>query len=408
MRTASMSMFEIYIFVSVIGGILTLIFSIIAFIFAIKEGAEKSTIFSVLVALISAVIAILSYVNITVPIPTILPLNNETETYIDSVEITIKSDKSFLIKTYYTLDGTDPKNGELYKDIFSVSKSTTVCARNKFLWMWSEPEERPYIINKDNNEINSNDETYLDTISQQVLGQTKIENNDNTEEEFQVQQYPDDYTIFWEDEVFGKLMKKALHKEDITYGDVKNIKKMSISDEKIIVDEDEPFMYVKIEDRTQFITLSDLKYFPLLSSLTIYNFQSLNCDIFENSNCLANLNDLSIFTELQPYQIVQLTKLQKITSLSINYSNISMEDLKNISRIKNLDHLSLTCCNITDIHPIAKMTQLYYLNLSRNKISNIDALNNLSNLKEVILYDNKITDFSSVSHVEKVITIHEE
>lgn len=90
-----MSMFEIYIFISVVGGILTLIFSIIAFIFAIKEGTEKSTIFSALAALISAIIAILSYVNINVPIPTILPLNNETENYVNNIEITIKSDKYF-------------------------------------------------------------------------------------------------------------------------------------------------------------------------------------------------------------------------------------------------------------------------------------------------------------------------
>lgn len=98
--------------------------------------------------------------HISVPSPVILPLNNETETYANSLEITIDSEKIILLKTYYTLDGTDPKNGEFYKDIITTSESTSICARNNFLWMWSEPVERPYIINKSNdntgNEFNDN------------------------------------------------------------------------------------------------------------------------------------------------------------------------------------------------------------------------------------------------------------
>lgn len=88
-----MSEFEISVFASIICIIITVIFSIIALICAIIEGAAKSTIYSTMAALFSALVTAISYKDIVVPMPIILPLNSETETYIDNVEVSIKSDK---------------------------------------------------------------------------------------------------------------------------------------------------------------------------------------------------------------------------------------------------------------------------------------------------------------------------
>lgn len=83
-------MFEIYVFISVIFGFLTLLFSISAVVSVIREGASKSTILSALATALSAGFAIISYCNINIPAPVILPLNNKTEIYNDNLEITIE------------------------------------------------------------------------------------------------------------------------------------------------------------------------------------------------------------------------------------------------------------------------------------------------------------------------------
>lgn len=137
-------MFEFYVILSIIFGFLTLLFAIFSIVCVIKEGAAKSTKLSAIATLFSAFFSVFSYMNITVPKPVILPLNNEINTYTDSLEVIIKLDKYNLLKTYYTLNGKDPEEGEVYKDTIVVSESTTVCARNKFLWMWSDISQSTY------------------------------------------------------------------------------------------------------------------------------------------------------------------------------------------------------------------------------------------------------------------------
>lgn len=172
-----MSEFEISVFASIICIIITVIFSIIALICAIIEGAAKSTIYSTMAALFSALVTAISYKDIVVPMPIILPLNSETETYIDNVEVSIKSDKSNYLKIYYTLDGNDPEDkGHLYKDPIYITKSTTVCARIKFLWMWSEWTRESYKFEKilyDNQAIHSHSET------SSLLNNSPDKNNDS-------------------------------------------------------------------------------------------------------------------------------------------------------------------------------------------------------------------------------------
>lgn len=53
-----------------------------------------------------------------------------------------------LDKIYYSLDGSDPKYGELYSEPIIILESTTVCAKSNFLWLWSDVSTVTY--NKQN------------------------------------------------------------------------------------------------------------------------------------------------------------------------------------------------------------------------------------------------------------------
>ena len=146
-----MSTFEIYVGLTIICGIFSLTFLFIAFILLIKEKPKPkpNAIFSAFAGIFSGLCAFLASINISIPTPVILPLNNETTTYVDSLEVTIKPVKSNLLETYYTLDGEDPEeNGKIYEEAITITDSTTVCARNKFLGKWSEIVINPYVIEK--------------------------------------------------------------------------------------------------------------------------------------------------------------------------------------------------------------------------------------------------------------------
>lgn len=132
----------------IISGILitlTIIFSFCAIIYMIKEGVEKSTKLSAFASLFAAVCTFLSLINFEIPSPVISFTNNEVETNNNSIEIIISSSEGDpFITTYYSLDGSDPKNGTKYEKGIDISQSTNVSARNKFFWWWSEKAEGEY------------------------------------------------------------------------------------------------------------------------------------------------------------------------------------------------------------------------------------------------------------------------
>ena len=70
-----------------------------------------------------------------VPAPTIYPLDNEARVYNETAKVYMNSYP--FLTTYYTLDGSDPEFGYIYKDEFTITKTTTVSAKNKFLIFWS-------------------------------------------------------------------------------------------------------------------------------------------------------------------------------------------------------------------------------------------------------------------------------
>lgn len=128
----------------IISIILPIMFAIVTFFFlyrAFKHTEDKSNRLNVLAAIGSLVLTIYFGINIKPPVPVILPLDNDTRIYSDSAEITIESGG---FDIYYSLDGSDPKNGRKYENPIIITNSTTVSARSKFLWRWSEPNKSAY------------------------------------------------------------------------------------------------------------------------------------------------------------------------------------------------------------------------------------------------------------------------
>lgn len=101
---------------------------------------NRSMLLSVGCAIFS-VIGTLFTLFTSIPTPTIYPLNTEATIYNGTAKVDIKSYPIFTI--YYSLDGSDPKDGNIYTDSFTITETTTVAARNRFMHLfWSDPPSK--------------------------------------------------------------------------------------------------------------------------------------------------------------------------------------------------------------------------------------------------------------------------
>ena len=143
------------IIIIVVVDILCVLFSGFALTCSQKEKGEKSIIFGGIVVFLCAVSTLLGFlVNISVPKPVILPLDNEAQSYSDEVEVTLTSERG---EIYYTLDGSDPMYGKRYEGTINLAETTTVSARSKSLFKWSEIEKSMYRVeSKEENLSNTN------------------------------------------------------------------------------------------------------------------------------------------------------------------------------------------------------------------------------------------------------------
>ena len=125
-----------------------------------KDNKRKYDNLVMLISLIASIFSAFGtfYTLFTsVPSPTIYPLNNEARVYDGTAEVYF--DTSPLLTTYYSLDGSDPKDGYKYTGKFTITETTTVVARNRFLYIfWSKPEHSTYKFENVQNTI----VTYVD------------------------------------------------------------------------------------------------------------------------------------------------------------------------------------------------------------------------------------------------------
>lgn len=137
--------------------VLSAIFSVLSIIFFavayIKNKKNDPNIYVIIASLFSAFVAMISIFNINVPEPTIYPLDNESKIYSD-VLLEINIDGGDFYETYYSLDGSDPKDGSIYESPITISETVTICVRNKFLFWWSDISQKTFELNKEISEQN--------------------------------------------------------------------------------------------------------------------------------------------------------------------------------------------------------------------------------------------------------------
>lgn len=169
--------FKTLAILNIIFAIITIVSLCLFIMSIIKNDTKKTKKLEVFLFIISTFMSIIIYQNITIPPPTIYPLDSETQTYNKFVLVTIESNEQGFLKPYYSLDGSEPKNGEKYNSPIKIEKSTTVCARNKFLWWWSKIEKTPYKFTEDTEErtppITANEKKYLNFIQKYMSNDNK-------------------------------------------------------------------------------------------------------------------------------------------------------------------------------------------------------------------------------------------
>ena len=138
------------------------------------------------------------------------------------------------------------KEGIAYTANLNISKNekTFLAISPDDYYYLSPNDEDSYIINENNDKVQSNDESTLkkeDPYIKEASNGSEDEIRKDTDivnDNSQVQQYPDDYVITWEDETFGRLMQECLNKDQIIYADVKDVLSIEIFDNKIILNEE--------------------------------------------------------------------------------------------------------------------------------------------------------------------------
>lgn len=391
---------------------------------------DKSKVAGILMAVMSLLGALVSWGNMKLDSPQILPLNSEIVREEPEV-ITIIPEKGW-IDIYYTLDGTDPKGGKKYEEPILLAETTTVATRGRFLFWWSDPVKEAYTFadtgmvapehSSDENETSSDLEGIADADADAEPSEAVVESGSV---------YADDYLIKWSNSTLEKLVKNYLQKDNIYYSDIKDVTEIIILGNDFVFFDDNEIVYENYDinnneilaitrysglssnkfewkdiDNTESTypygyidDLSDLKFFTSLKHLTI-NYQ---CRI--NLKELQNLNirSLSINSCNINYDgFIDIINTGNIRSLSISCNNLSDFDLHKLKEMKNLNTLYLIDCNINDISFIEDLINLTKLGLQNNEFSNIDSLSNLINLEELRLDGNDIKDISVLYNLKKL------
>jgi hypothetical protein len=103
------------------------------------------------------------------------------------------------------------------------------------------------------------------------------------------------------------------------------------------------------------------------------------------------------WTPLSREDMRQISLMTNLTRLELKMCSIS--DVTHLARLTNLERLDLRRNNITDVSPLTELTNLTHLNLSHNNIEVITSLSRLTNLVMLELGANEISDISALFHI---------
>lgn len=150
---------------------------------------------------------------------------------------------------------------------------------------------------------------------------------------------------------------------------------------------------------TKSSNINGLKYLNNLEKLELNGvdlFDSNIETIFVNEN-LKELSLINCIFDLSDLPFERLKNLQYLT-----LSNGDITDISPLGKFDNLSFLSLENNKITDISILSNLKELSYLNLSNNKIKNINSLSNLNKLNSLFLKDNQITDIYALYSLKRL------
>lgn len=373
--------------------------------------------------ILSALVALMVSSAIEIPPPTIYPLNNDTEIYNNNLDVTISSVP--LVSIYYSLDGSDPKKGQLYSEPIGITNTTTVSARSRFLYLWSDVSKSAY--NFDQTVLSSGESAKVEEVDTDEAVNSEVESQgilptySNLDENKK--------TVVWNEPLFEKIFTDYFGKEDISYLDLESIKTIRlygtdfayINDPRgdiiegtntskfgTFLDDTEMYIYKDNEesegityDFGNFISLDDIKYFSNLVDLSITGFDSIDCSVFseglmENLHYLA-LNNCGINNE----QVSIICMQNQIQDLALEHG--AFNNIEDIGKLTNLQFLNLhNNHNIDDISFLENNINLQRLEIGYTNVTDISPLRNLTNLNYLGVKNCPIQDFSPADFIPEI------
>ncbi len=127
-----------------------------------------------------------------------------------------------------------------------------------------------------------------------------------------------------------------------------------------------------------------------------YEYSYMACYDLSFVSRLRNVQNLTVRCN----QISDISALHNLNSLIVlDLTDNQIGDISALSSLTNLMSLSLGCNQISDISALSNLTNLGYLNIWGNQISDISALSNITDLEILGIWGNQISDISALSNL---------
>lgn len=97
-----------------------------------------------------------------------------------------------------------------------------------------------------------------------------------------------------------------------------------------------------------------------------------------------------------------LSSLSSLAELVILNTDLSSEDVKIISGLPKLTHLTLVGCGLSGIQDLSACTNLVYLDMNNNAVKDLSPLANLRNLNYLNMSHNAISDLAALKDLTKL------
>ena len=211
---------------------------------------------------------------------------------------------------------------------------------------------------------------------------------------------------------FSKGLKELTQKElgitsdEITYGELKRINKLTISDPNI-TDLSDLIFFTGLKDLSlQNLKLKNLQGIENCTKLTKLTFQTCSAEEYTGLRYLENLNFLMWAYDVNlDYDsfVEEIKDLENITNLQIYQNNIKeIDSLLKLKSIKKIKTLSISYNQISNIEVLSNFDSLEKLYANYMKIENINALANLRNITQLYLSNNNVKDVSVIANMDKI------